>query len=393
MKKIITLLFTILTMPLYSQWVQQNSGTSEFLNDVYCISENVVVVVGANGTILKTVDGGAHWIQKMSGTSNDLNKMHFINSNIGYATGSNGTLLKTTDAGENWSSITTNLTTNLTGLFCLNESTFFIGEDYGYIRKTSDGGFSFEILNFGTVGFLDNVQFFNEMTGYANSYDVGLLKTTDGGNSWSIVQNDVFSFFFLNEDVGFVNSNTGLQKTIDGGLNFTYLSDISFVMHKLFAPTENIVWGVTKDFLLGGLQDYTMRGEINNLNEYQMTVSNNPLFDSIYFSSATMGYGVVDHYIFKNSTGLLLAVPQIDLQNKTKIYPNPTSDQIKISLDKNQTQPFSVEIKNCLGEIIFSEFYQEQNFTVINVESLSKGVYFLTIIIEEKRNTQKVIVN
>lgn len=380
-------------MPLYSQWVQQNSGTSEFLNDVYCISENVVVVVGANGTILKTVDGGAHWIQKMSGTSNDLNKMHFINSNIGYATGSNGTLLKTTDAGENWSSITTNLTTNLTGLFCLNESTFFIGEDYGYIRKTSDGGFSFEILNFGTVGFLDNVQFFNEMTGYANSYDVGLLKTTDGGNSWSIVQNDVFSFFFLNEDVGFVNSNTGLQKTIDGGLNFTYLSDISFVMHKLFAPTENIVWGVTKDFLLGGLQDYTMRGEINNLNEYQMTVSNNPLFDSIYFSSATMGYGVVDHYIFKNSTGLLLAVPQIDLQNKTKIYPNPTSDQIKISLDKNQTQPFSVEIKNCLGEIIFSEFYQEQNFTVINVESLSKGVYFLTIIIEEKRNTQKVIVN
>lgn len=140
MKKIITLLFTILTMPLYSQWVQQNSGTSEFLNDVYCISENIVVVVGANGTILKTVDGGAHWIQKMSGTSNDLNKMHFINSNIGYATGSNGTLLKTTDAGENWSSITTNLTTNLTGLFCLNESTFFYWRGLRIHKKNEQWG-------------------------------------------------------------------------------------------------------------------------------------------------------------------------------------------------------------------------------------------------------------
>lgn len=393
MKKIITLLFTILTMPLYSQWVQQNSGTTAYLNDVFCLTDDIVFVVGNQGTILKTTNGGANWIQKMSGTSNDLNKIQFINSNIGYATGSNGTLLKTTDAGENWSSITTNLTTNLTGLFCLNENTFFIGEDYGSIRKTSDGGFSFETLNFGTVGFLDNVQFFNDMTGYANSYDVGLLKTTDGGNSWSIVQNDVFSFFFLNEDVGFVNSNIGLQKTIDGGLNFTYLSDISFVMHKLFAPTENIVWGITKDFLLGGLQDYTMRGEINNLNEYQMTVSNNPLFDSIYFSSATMGYGVVDHYIFKNSTGLLLAVPQIDLQNKTKIYPNPTSDQVSISVANIDGEPFDVEIVDYSGKIIYKQSFRLEENIFISTSSFSKGVYLVFVKNMKKTQTQKLIID
>lgn len=392
MKKITTLLFILITMPFYGQWAVNYVGTSDF-NDVLCLTDDIVFVVGDDGTILKTTDGGTNWIQKISGTNNDLNKVQFVNSNIGYAIGANGTLLKTTDGGENWLSITTNFTTNLSGLCCLSENIFYVGEDSGYLRKTSNGGFSFETLNFGTAGFRDNVRFFNEMIGYANSYDVGLLKTTDGGNSWSVIESDVFSFFFLNENIGFVNSLNGLQKTIDGGLNFTFLSDISFAMRKLFAPTENIIWGVSQDFLLGSEDYYTMRGEINDLDEFQMTLNNNPLFNSIHFSSATMGYAVINEYIFKNSTGQLLDVPKVDLQKKTKIFPNPATNQITISFDNLLKERFEIEIIDVLGKKIYSNSYLNQNNIPISTAMFSQGVYLININSQGKKQIEKLVIN
>ena len=64
MKKLKTIFLILLTMPIYAQWVQQTSGTGENLNDVYCITADIVVAVGDNGTILKTIDGGTTWVQK-----------------------------------------------------------------------------------------------------------------------------------------------------------------------------------------------------------------------------------------------------------------------------------------------------------------------------------------
>ncbi len=58
MKTKILYLFLWFVIPIQAQWTQQNSGTTENLNDVYCISADTVVVVGNNGIILRTTDGG-----------------------------------------------------------------------------------------------------------------------------------------------------------------------------------------------------------------------------------------------------------------------------------------------------------------------------------------------
>ena len=384
-------------MPLYSQWVQQNSGTSEFLNDVYCISENVVVVVGANGTILKTVDGGAHWIQKASGTNYELFKVQFASANVGYISANNnstGLLLKTIDGGENWSPVAAAGTSNIYDFSLVNENIVFVTNNQGILRKSTNGGASFNIVNSNV--YIQRIQFINEQIGYASNGNFSLVKTIDGGFTWTVIgMVDPYpgdgAFYFVNEQVGFVNTTTSLTRTTDGGQNFTYLDTIEYYVFKLFAPTENIVWGVTWESVIGSESDYTMRCEILNQGGFQR-IDGDPAFKSIYFANETIGYAIANEKIYKNTTGTMLSLNNANDNVAFQISPNPASDQIKISLDKNQTQPFSVEIKNCLGEIIFSEFYQEQNFTVINVESLSKGVYFLTIIIEEKRNTQKVIV-
>ena len=88
----------------------------------------------------------------------------------------------------------------------------------------------------------------------------------------------------------------------------------------------------------------------------------------------------------------MLGTNKADKKNEITIYPNPASDTIMVSFSENSKKTFSVEITNCLGEMIFSKFYQTENTAMINVESLSKGIYFLTITSQEKRNTQKVVI-
>ena len=101
MKKVTIFLFILCSISFYGQWVQQFSGVYENLNDVYCVTENLVFVVGDNGKILKITDSGDNWVQKTSGTTQILNRIQFANATVGYAVGNYGILLKTTDGGEN----------------------------------------------------------------------------------------------------------------------------------------------------------------------------------------------------------------------------------------------------------------------------------------------------
>jgi hypothetical protein len=60
---------------------------------------NIGTIVGFNGTILRTTDGGQNWNQQFSKISINLNAVCFVDSNIGYITGGGGTILKTVNGG------------------------------------------------------------------------------------------------------------------------------------------------------------------------------------------------------------------------------------------------------------------------------------------------------
>lgn len=411
MKKITTLFFILLALPFYAQWwIPQNSGVSQNLNDVYCITENSVVVVGNAGTILKTTDGGINWIQKTSAITYNLMKVQFAGLNIGYAVGTNGTLLKSIDGGENWSPIATGETANLYGLSVLDENTLLISGDNGLIKKTTDGGISFATQNAPESQAVLDIQFLNQLTGYALSgqdpfsTDNKLFKTIDGGITWSTLTNDpVDSFFFINENVGFINTMySGLNKTTDGGLNLLNLGYANFQEADLFSLNENRVWSVGNNFTLCDCNSYcinkrniTETAEIQEIHNCYDDNSGFP-FEAIHFASETKGYAVGwGGSIYKNSTGVMedLGVDTVDKKDIVKIYPNPSSDQITISFADNRNEPFSIQITDYLGKKIFSNSYQSENFATITTSSFSKGLYLVTVLSQEKSQTQKVIIN
>ena len=415
MKKNTLILFVLFTLNFYPQWVQQNSGVSSSLNDVYCISENVVIVVGVGGTILKTIDGGTNWIQKLSGTTAGLTKVQFPSANVGYAIGIEGILLKTSDIGENWTSLVLENTSFVADISCVNENVFFITTNNG-LEKTVNGGISFETIN-PTNNFVE-IQFLNQQIGYASFYSAfqyNLSKTIDGGMSWTIVSTDFNQgkFYFLDENHGFINKQGQNFKTIDSCENFTPMPNSDGETRDMFSLNENVLWEVKGIFLLCGCPpSYCItKSDLNEIEENQELKNcdfGNGLdlmLNSLHFSSETKGYtvGFLSYTgifgpplymgaIFKNSTGTMLNVNKIDENAELKIFPNPSTDKITISFNEKIIEPFSIQISDNLGKTIFSKNYFNESEININTSSFSKGIYFVTSVINEKKQTQKLII-
>ena len=81
-------------------WFTQNSGTSEDLRAISVVNADTAYVVGFNGTILKTTDGGTVWQPLTSGTTEPLFSVFFIDDTTGWVAGNN--IYKTNNGGENW---------------------------------------------------------------------------------------------------------------------------------------------------------------------------------------------------------------------------------------------------------------------------------------------------
>ena len=78
------------------------------MNELWSVSflnENKGTVVGGNGIILTTTNGGTNWISQSSGTSNWLDDVSFIDVNNGIAVGDGGKAFITADGGSNWEDI------------------------------------------------------------------------------------------------------------------------------------------------------------------------------------------------------------------------------------------------------------------------------------------------
>jgi hypothetical protein len=402
MKKLITYLCIFFSLPFFAQWYAINTNSPEMLNDVYCVTEDIVVAVGENGTILKTTDGGITWDQKDSGTNYNLKKVQFPSINVGYAIGIdvnnfNAVLVKTINGGDSWiimSQIQELNPTQVIGLSSINENIcyFSIGN---VLKKTVDGGLTIFTVN--ATQCSQNIQFIDENIGFGTCIN-GLIKTVNGGITWSYIgcldtslDGVSDAFYFLDENIGFRKCSDNLYKTIDGGENYTYICSYNFHIIELFATSEEIVWGAPYECYLNGSPCISMRTKINSLSDVQVT--NGEPIKSMHFVTPTKGFAVFYNYIVKNATGTMLGVNEASKKQNLTIYPNPATSQITVSLTELPTQFFEIEITNMLGKKVYSQYYQPINNVSIDTKAFSKGVYFLTVIQQDKKETQKIIID
>ena len=107
-----------------------------------------LVVVGANGIVLISDDGGASWSQPQTGTRAMLTGVHFHDRQTGWVVGHDALILRTGDGGATWEEVYSDPEDErplFDVWFADAERGFAIGA-YGLLLRTSDGGTSWESL-------------------------------------------------------------------------------------------------------------------------------------------------------------------------------------------------------------------------------------------------------
>jgi len=221
--------------------------------------ENNIWVGGANGQVVKSIDGGLSW-QKLSINKNHIvNDIEFTSAQIGYiATGfesSNivgGNVLKTTDGGSNW----TTVLSSPKRLFSVdvNGNVIFASGSGGTIMKSNDNGLNWTSNSFSSTGLITSIHnHINKNKVFAQSQGVSNFYTSNNGAStWSSSTTPVTAItesFFLNDSVGWIGGSNGqLTRTRNGGNSYnSYNGLITGFANDIAATSDKTVYVFTTD--------------------------------------------------------------------------------------------------------------------------------------------------
>jgi len=280
-------------------WTPLSSSVSEDLLSVFFTDANTGYVVTINGNMLKTTNGGTNWsTQSLSSTF--LKSVFFINANTGYVVGENGKILQTTNAGVSW-------TTQTSGTTVALRSVYFVSLDTGYIvggnsgnpiaLKTTNAGLTWTPMNTGSTQELESVFFTDANTGYAVGMSGTLLKTINGGTNWTTMLSgqwgNFHTIYFSNSSTGYAatgnGNNTTILKTSDKGVNWSiYLNTFSY---------GNFISKDTAFAQGSGYVQKTTDGGANWTLVYRAD------FNKIYFINSDVGYGIWSSEIYKTTDG------------------------------------------------------------------------------------------
>ena len=154
-------------------WVLQNPSSTSAWNAASFVDEHTGWLVGTNGVILATKDGGQHWQHQTSGTDRHLLAVMFINERHGWIAGEGAVVLHTEDGGATWI-----------------KQDNFIGFDP---QDTTP-----EYLMLSSIAFADTTHGWITGSGWVRTVDAGggvshggrskdlIFTTEDGGRNWQV---------------------------------------------------------------------------------------------------------------------------------------------------------------------------------------------------------------
>jgi photosystem II stability/assembly factor-like uncharacterized protein len=147
---------------------------------------------GEGGLILKTTDGGASWKAQPSGTTENIFRVAVADPQTAYAAGTNGLLMGTTDGGARWQPETFKGGLIFFDIAFPDARDGWVVGEFETIIHTADGGKTWtpqmggKRANF-KLPALFAVRFSDAQHGWAAGQGGALLRTDDGGATWRSV--------------------------------------------------------------------------------------------------------------------------------------------------------------------------------------------------------------
>ena len=203
-------------------WHQLESGVADDLWSVSFPTPTSGWIAGDHGAIVATSDGGATWRKQSSGVSSRLVSVHFVNVNAGWAIAADGKVIATADGGVTWKLVWSDSHATFAATTFVDRRTGWIVGGEGKIFRTRDGGTTWQRQESGTSQNLWSVQFSDLNNGWAVGDSGTLLVTHDGGVDWqpsrSGSERDLSRIYFANPSTGWIVADGGtILTTRDGG--------------------------------------------------------------------------------------------------------------------------------------------------------------------------------
>ncbi|MFZ1729812.1 MAG: YCF48-related protein [Bacteroidota bacterium] len=226
------------TQPTFAQWQWLNPLTegNEFLDATFLDAQHGWIV-GGNGALLRTSDGGMTW----SSQANILRTTPFLGLSIVFTDAANGLvstntglLLRTNDGGFSWNLLPRSALTMQKLRKAPDGSVWGVGS-LGTIARTTDVGLTWIRFSTGITTVIYDIEFPDAQTAVAVCGGGTVLRSVDAGQNWTStiagIGTDITSIDFSDALNGCaVQKPKYLLRTTDGGLTW---SDSSFVVNEL----------------------------------------------------------------------------------------------------------------------------------------------------------------
>jgi len=183
-------------------WAFQREQEDIMLNDVCFVDEKTGWAVGEFGTVLHTRDGGKSWVKQKAKTlfahEDDiwadepltLYGVKFVDQSRGWVVGMEGVLLRTEDGGKSWIDLrdSTNIKKPLYDVEIKGNRGWIVGSGGNYLFS-EDGGKSWQLMDeaIKTRFWLTGISFSNQDRGWIVGARGAVVKTEDGGKTWTML--------------------------------------------------------------------------------------------------------------------------------------------------------------------------------------------------------------
>ncbi|HPC42237.1 MAG TPA: YhjD/YihY/BrkB family envelope integrity protein [Spirochaetota bacterium] len=207
-------------------------------NAIRMLTDTRGIIAAENGSVLTTVDGGETWSVETWEDRPNLTAIAFFKDR-GIITGNHGVILRTENGGKKWdmarltAATRRNRPISVNDAFFINENRVILVGNEGMILISENGGATWTTKKFKETNY-HSAWFFNPNEGVAGGDDGTAIRTANGGESWEEIRVPAISVnaFQLRDDklwaVGdagtvIMSKDLGLTwKTVKKGWNFGY---------------------------------------------------------------------------------------------------------------------------------------------------------------------------
>ena len=259
-----------------AEWIKQNTNSLAWFRDVFFVDASRGWIVGDNGTVIATTDGGSTWTPSKKFTNDTIVHVHFTNEMTGW-------------------------------LLCERDIYARGANASSYLRKTNDGGATWDKIEFEGAGRERVTKLLFHGDGRATAFGEGgvFYRLQDDCISWKKIQTAIH---FLLLDGAFGDERVGAIVGAGGTIVFTDDSGFTWERATLLGDTDtkfNAVYfaGTKGGWAVGtGGRIFHSTGGARLWRQQESATASN--LNDVYFSTGSNGWAVGDNgTILRTKTG------------------------------------------------------------------------------------------